>query len=1078
MKKPCVGSPCSPSISPWSPTTTTTVSVEAAVGAQARRPAARPARPRRRSRRRRRRPWFAGTATARARAPRTACARRRDGPRRRSGWSRSRLQPLERAIDDVAIPAAGSCPSPPRPRTGRDRTRRSSDRSPARSPSADRARTRRRSRRFESPCSRRTSASVTLIVVQVEAAVVAHAVPAGKRAGHERGMRGQRQRHHGRRLLEAQAGARQRVDPRRLRGGVPIAAETIRADGVERDEQQVARTRQAREDRPGTEPPTGDPAARPARRGRPRSTRCASHASRPDDAAIWSSRTRHEASSLRPPRSAASLRSSSRAGAEVGRELQRLFERRPRLSAAALADEDEPEIEVIAMIRAVARDRLRETPLRLRSDRPLPPSVMPSAFQADAFVASTATASRRRGERRVDLAEIALQLAEPLADRARPWAAAAGRTCNAATASPGRRRRRHSVCLEHAPAARRPDSVSGPRERSPAPPQVQLSPDALRPNRSTPLRAAARAAPPARNARAARSARFSPASDRARYRCASKLSMPRPINSSNARAAAAYSRRFNARMPVAHAFVGAPELENLVLRIGARRRRRRRVVPLDIAEGAEPLEQIRPAAFGLSAVLRDAAFLLEHLRERAPKGRGARRLLAPRGCVARADPPPGRRARASGRSTYFHDPRRSTRRSLHPKCSSGTSDSAYWAVGRRRRSRLAARRRGCCRTAESRVGGPTPSRSSAVGSRSTSPTLAAIRPPRAIARAAHDERHGESRLIDEEAVERLFMLAEPLAVIRGHGEQRLRLEAKPLERVVQLTDERIGVRHLAVVRSIAIARRVGFGRLVRIVRLEQMEPQEDAVGRALAFEPRGLPPAACRRPASATCSGGRRSWVFGKSSSYRSKPRPNPPRRSSTMEETNARGAKARAFQDFGEERRWRKLGRRQVVAHAQLPRQQAREDGGVGRARQRDVGHRVGRIRPLARDPIESGRQIDAAVDADAVGAQRIDVTRTRWRASPAGAARCTTRRAQSGEQRRDQLAAIRRCMAALESRHSHGGHRIRGSGQAKTAFVAPECSRASVDTTDQLTRSTDASRDVALMPAPTVVAHLCGLP
>ena len=103
------------------------------------------------------------------------------------------------------------------------------------------------------------------------------------------------------------------------------------------------------------------------------------------------------------------------------------------------------------------------------------------------------------------------------------------------------------------------------------------------------------------------------------------------------------------------------------------------------------------------------------------------------------------------------------------------------------------------------------------------------------------------------------MLAEPLAVIRRDGEQRLRLEAKTLERIVQLTDERIGVGHLAVVRPIAISRRVRFGRLVRIVRLEQVNPQEDAVGRALAFEPRRSPRAACRRPASAACSGCRRS---------------------------------------------------------------------------------------------------------------------------------------------------------------------------------------------------------------------------
>jgi hypothetical protein len=41
-----------------------------------------------------------------------------------------------------------------------------------------------------------------------------------------------------------------------------------------------------------------------------------------------------------------------------------------------------------------------------------------------------------------------------------------------------------------------------------------------------------------------------------------------------------------------------------------------------------------------------------------------------------------------------------------------------------------------------------------------------------------------------------------------------------------LTDERIDVRHLAVIRPIAISRRVGFWRLVRIVRVVQMHPRE------------------------------------------------------------------------------------------------------------------------------------------------------------------------------------------------------------------------------------------------------------
>ena len=158
-----------------------------------------------RFRRRTRRLSFAGSATETVRALRTACARRRGGPRQRTGGSAPPA--ATRARDRrPRIPAAESCPSPRRSGIGRDRSRRSTDRSPARSPSADRARRSRRSRRFETPCRCRISASVQLIVVKVEAAVVAHAVPAGERPRHQRRVRRQGERHHRRRLLESQAG--------------------------------------------------------------------------------------------------------------------------------------------------------------------------------------------------------------------------------------------------------------------------------------------------------------------------------------------------------------------------------------------------------------------------------------------------------------------------------------------------------------------------------------------------------------------------------------------------------------------------------------------------------------------------------------------------------------------------------------------------------------------------------------------------------------------------------------------------------------------------------------------------------
>ena len=172
-------------------------------------------------------------------------------------------------------------------------------------------------------------------------------------------------------------------------------------------------------------------------------------------------------------------------------------------------------------------------------------------------------------------------------------------------------------------------------------------------------------------------------------------------------------------------------------------------------------------------------------------------------------------------------------------------------------------------------------------------------------------------------MERLFVLAESFTMIRRHDEQRLCLQAETIERLIQLTDERIGVCDLAVVRPVAIARRIGLGRFVRIVRLVQVNPQPDTIARALTFEP-------CKRRAQRVgagllqrvqlaCALGFRKLVVVpiESASEASAPLQHDGRH-------ERRGPKARAFQNFGEQRRRGELRRRQVVSYAQLPRQPA----------------------------------------------------------------------------------------------------------------------------------------------------------
>ena len=130
-----------------------------------------------------------------------------------------------------------------------------------------------------------------LIVVKVEAAVVADAVPAGKRAGHQRRVRRQRQRHHRRRLLESQARRRQRIDPRRLA--------RRRSDSCRDDPHARCRARRAAgcegrsvgQPHAGDRPDEEDPAAGKRDEGGARSTRRVESSGQMRQAR-WSSRTR------------------------------------------------------------------------------------------------------------------------------------------------------------------------------------------------------------------------------------------------------------------------------------------------------------------------------------------------------------------------------------------------------------------------------------------------------------------------------------------------------------------------------------------------------------------------------------------------------------------------------------------------------------------------------------------------------------------------------------------------------------------------------------------------------------------
>src|SRR6185503_4834316 len=78
-----------------------------------------------------------------------------------------------------------------------------------------------------------------LLLADVELPVVADAVEGREGAGEERGVRRQRQRSDRGRLRKAQAARGEGVERGRLRLGVAVAADVIRAERIDRDDENI-----------------------------------------------------------------------------------------------------------------------------------------------------------------------------------------------------------------------------------------------------------------------------------------------------------------------------------------------------------------------------------------------------------------------------------------------------------------------------------------------------------------------------------------------------------------------------------------------------------------------------------------------------------------------------------------------------------------------------------------------------------------------------------------------------------------------------------------------------------------------
>ena len=98
----------------------------------------------------------------------------------------------------------------------------------------------------------------------------------------------------------------------------------------------------------------------------------------------------------------------------------------------------------------------------------------------------------------------------------------------------------------------------------------------------------------------------------------------------------------------------------------------------------------------------------------------------------------------------------------------------------------------------------------------------------------------EGGFVDEEPVHRLAVLVEPFAVVGGHDEQRVVAPPCLGEHRVEPAHQIVGPGHLAVVEPAGVARRVRFRRLVRIVRIVEVNPREAPLRSGLAEPRRGF----------------------------------------------------------------------------------------------------------------------------------------------------------------------------------------------------------------------------------------------
>ena len=237
-----------------------------------------------------------------------------------------------------------------------------------------------------------------------------------------------------------------------------------------------------------------------------------------------------------------------------------------------------------------------------------------------------------------------------------------------------------------------------------------------------------------------------------------------------------------------------------------------------------------------------------------------------------------------------------------------------------------------------------------------------------------DQRHVERGAVQEDAVSRLAVLAQRLAVVGEVGDQGVAAQAPRVERLEQPLDLRVGVHHLAGVGRgcpavILVRRRVG------LVRIEEVDPEVEGASAAsrLAEPGEGVVHDLSRRPlevgeVAALEPRVVEGIVVGLVALGEA------PSRVNDVGADESRGPVAVLAEPLRERRRAGAQHEAAVVANRVVGGEKAREEGRVGGQRQGNLRDRVLEQHPLSRQARGRRRLERRAVGGQVVAPQRVD--------------------------------------------------------------------------------------------------------